>query len=89
MCWIRRAGFRESFSTRVDDQAAELNTRARHIEETAETLERVNPRNSPTLEEIAQFHELHARHERELGHEANARAAEERARRARALAARS
>jgi hypothetical protein len=55
--------------------------------ETVEALERVSRRNNPTLEEVARFHELHARHERELGHEQTARAAEERARHARALLA--
>lgn len=71
----------------MDDLNADVTRRARITRETAETLERVNPRNHPTLEDIARFHELHARHERELGHEAKALAAEERASRARALAA--
>ena len=71
----------------MDDRQSQLSIRARHIKETAEHLERLNPRNDPTLEEIAQFHELHARHERDLGHEARARAAEERAVHVRAIVA--
>lgn len=71
----------------MDAENERLITRARTARETAEAVERVNPRNNPTLEDIAQFHELHARHERELGHEAKARAAEERARHARAALA--
>jgi len=72
----------------MDPLNERLNMRARTARETAEAVERVNPRNNPTLEDIAQFHELHARHERQLGHEAKARAAEERARHARATLAR-
>jgi predicted ATPase len=59
----------------------------RHIRETAEIVERLNPRNHPTLDDIARLHELHAQHERELGYEEKALAAEERARRVRALLA--
>jgi hypothetical protein len=72
----------------MDALEARINRRARITRETAEVAVRVNPQNNPSLEEIARFHELHARHERELGREDTARAAEERARRARALAKR-
>ena len=61
--------------------------RSRTARETAEFVERLLPGNHPTLEDIARFHELHARHERALGHDQTARAAEERARRARTLLA--
>ena len=71
----------------MDDLETQLSMRARSARETAEFLERVNPRNHPTLEDIARFHELHARHERDLGHEQTALAAIERARRARTLLA--
>jgi hypothetical protein len=71
----------------MEDREAKLALRARHVKETAESVKRVNPSSNPTLEEIARFHDLHARHERELGHEGKARAAEERARHARTLLA--
>jgi len=71
----------------MDTGNERLIMRAQTARETAEAVKRVNPRNNPSLEDIAQFHELHARHERELGHEANALAAEERARHARATLA--
>jgi hypothetical protein len=45
----------------------------------------VHPRNNPTAEDIARFHELHARYEREAGREERAVAAEDRKRRARML----
>jgi hypothetical protein len=69
----------------MDARDERLRKRARIARETAEALERVNPRNDPTLEDIARFHELHARHEREFGREERALLAEERARHARAV----
>ena len=77
----------ESLSAEMDALKRHLSVRVRTARETVEALDRVNPRNNPSLEEIARFHELHARHERDFGHERNARAAEERARRARGLLA--
>jgi hypothetical protein len=71
----------------MDALEARLTRRARIARETAESVERMNPRNNPTLEEIARFHELHARHEHELGHEATARAARKRAHNVRKLLA--
>jgi len=52
----------------------------RKLEETLSVLRRANPRNQPSIEDIARLHELHARHERERGREAAAVVAEERAR---------
>lgn len=69
----------------VDDYWSE---RVRQIEETLSLLRRAHPRNQPSDEDIVRLHEIHARHEREVGKEGNAVAAEERARRARARAAR-
>jgi hypothetical protein len=43
----------------------------------------VHPKNHPSADEIARFHELHARHERAEGREWRAALAEERARRTR------
>jgi hypothetical protein len=61
----------------------EILARLKRLEETAEALRRVRPSNRPTHDDIAYFHELHARHEREQGREERARAAEARARRVR------
>jgi hypothetical protein len=57
--------------------------RVRRANETLEALRRVHPRNHPSADDIAEFHELHARHEHEAGREERAAAAEERARRLR------
>ena len=62
----------------------ESSERQRRLAETHAALERVHPENHPSDEDIAEFHELHARHEREGGREEHAAAAEERAQRARA-----
>ena len=51
--------------------------------ETMEALQRADPGNDPSPEDIAHLHEVHARHEREAGREDRAAAAGERARRAR------
>jgi hypothetical protein len=64
----------------VDRQPTERIVRAR---ETLEALRRVDPRRNPSVEDIANLHEVHARHEREAGREDRAAAAEERARRTR------
>lgn len=58
--------------------------RTRQIDETLSVLRQANPRNQPTVEDIARLHELHARHEREAGREGSAVVAEERARNVRA-----
>jgi len=71
----------------MDAQKKRRILRARTARETTEAIKHLNLRNNPTLEEIARFHDLHARHERRLDHEANARAAEQRARHARAILA--
>jgi hypothetical protein len=57
--------------------------RIRRTQETLEALRRVDPRNNPTAEDIAYLHEVHARHEAELGRPGRAAAAKERAYRAR------
>ena len=51
--------------------------------ETLAALRRVHPANNPSHEEIAQFHELHARHEEEEGRDESAAVARDRARKAR------
>jgi hypothetical protein len=58
-------------------------TRIRQLRSTLSAIRRVHPRNHPSVDEIARFHELHARHERDEGREDRAVAAEERARRIR------
>ena len=55
----------------------------RRCRETLAALRRVHPANNPSVEEIAQFHELHARHEEEEGRPGSAAVARERARKAR------
>ena len=52
-------------------------------EETHEAVQRAHPHHNPTVEDIAHLHEVHARHERDAGHDEQAVAAEERARRTR------
>lgn len=71
----------------MNDLTARISKRLQTAHETAESAKSMRAENEPTLEDIAQFHELHARHERELGHEAQACAAEERARHARVMLA--
>ena len=51
--------------------------------ETLDAVQRAHPHEHPTAEDIAHLHEVHAKHERDAGHEEQAAAAEERARRAR------
>jgi hypothetical protein len=57
--------------------------RRRRVQETLDAIERADPRNDPTPEDIAHLHDVHAQHEREAGREDRAVAAEERARHAR------
>lgn len=61
--------------------------RMRTAQETLDAIERARPENHPTVEDIANLHEVHARHERDAGREDAAVAAEERARRTRERAA--
>jgi len=67
----------------VDSRPSE---RMREAQETLEALRRVALRHHPTHEDIANFHDVHARHERAAGREDRADAAQERARQARARA---
>jgi len=55
------------------------------MDETLSVIEKARPSNNPTLEDIGRLHELHARHEREAGRYDRAEAADERAKRVRAL----
>lgn len=64
----------------VERQPSERIARAR---ETLEAIQRAHPSNDPSIEDIANLHEVHARHEREDGYEERAVAAEERARQTR------
>lgn len=64
----------------MDHEPSERIARAR---ETLEALQRVEPRKTPSVEDIAHLHDVHARHEREDGREDRAAAAEERARQTR------
>jgi transcriptional regulator with XRE-family HTH domain len=66
----------------VDD---DLNERLGRIRETLSALERVEPGSNPTAEDIANLHEVHARHESQLGRPERAAAAKKRADRARQL----
>ena len=54
----------------------------RHARETVEALQRLSE-SAGGHEDVIHLHELHARHERELGHDENAARAEQRARTAR------
>jgi hypothetical protein len=74
--WIGNTG-------RVSD---ERDDRWREAQETIEVARRVHPANHPDAEAIAEFHELHATHEREHGRLDRAHEAERRAARARRLA---
>lgn len=61
-------------------------TPAERIEEARETIEllrRIDRAEAPTPETVAEFHELHAAHERKRGHFERARQAEQRAARLR------
>jgi hypothetical protein len=58
-------------------------SRIRRLRATLAATRRVHPKNHASADEIARFHELHARHEREEGREWRAAVAEGRARRAR------
>jgi hypothetical protein len=60
----------------------ERSERRRKSEETLDAVLRADPHNDPTLEDMANLHEVHARHEREAGREERAAAADERARHA-------
>jgi hypothetical protein len=55
--------------------------RARHAQETMQLVRRLRQR--PTLEDAILLHELHAQHERELGHDQRADEADARAEAAR------
>jgi len=56
---------------------------SKRCRETLAALKRVHPSNNPSREEIAQFHELHARHEDQAGRHESASTARQRARKAR------
>ena len=58
----------------------EPSKRIQRAKETLDAISRVDPRKHPSLEDIANLHEIHARHEREAGREDRAAAAEKRAR---------
>jgi hypothetical protein len=66
--------------------AGDSDERNRRARETLDALHRVHPSNHPSFEDIARLHDIHAQHEREVGNEGRAAAAEERARRARSRA---
>ena len=60
---------------------ARIELRLRQARETIEALQRLRESDG-SREAVVALHKLHARHERELGHDASARRAEGRARRA-------
>ena len=66
--WVRASAMDNPWSERI-----------RQIEETLSLLRRAEPRNQPSVEDIARLHELLARDEHGCGHEDTARAEEERA----------
>ena len=65
-----------------DERQERIDLHQRHARETIAALRRLNGSVSKP-EDRAALHELHARHERELGHHDNAAQAEARARKAR------
>jgi hypothetical protein len=76
---------REGTASRDDQELPRqkrIDLRLCHARETIAALTRLRgPKRAP--EDLVQLHELHARHERELGHPGNAARAETRARNAR------
>jgi hypothetical protein len=65
-----------------DERQERIDLHRRHGRETVAALRRLNGSDTKP-EDRAALHEIHARHERELGHNDNAAQAEARARRAR------